>query len=154
MIHQNGSLAIVNDAQREHIYRTHRLPPQCPRCYLSFESVNEREEHQRSQDGCSLQPRPTNAPVGMNERQETQLRSKTLFRGLTEVAKWTKMYQILFPDEHESMIPTPCEYLIYEYFEHKLSEANSDKIMRISLITQLCRRAYNMACLLSAKFLD
>jgi len=36
-----------------------------------------------------------------------------LFAGLTETERWKKMYQILFPDEDELMIPTPREYLIY-----------------------------------------
>ncbi len=74
--------------------------------------MNELREHNRSRDVCEVQPPPTNTSVGMNEYQERQLKRRTLFSGLTEIAKWTKMYRILFPDEDESMIPTPCEYLI------------------------------------------
>lgn len=71
--------------------------------------MNDLHEHSRSRNACLLQPQPANAPVGMNEHQEIQLKKRALFGKLTEVAKWTKMYQILFPDEDESMIPTPCE---------------------------------------------
>lgn len=113
-----GHSAMANDAQREHIYRRHRLPPQCDRCYLSFRSVNELREHNRSRDVCALQPPPANTSVGMNEYQERQLKRRTLFSGLTEIAKWTKMYRILFPDEDESMIPTPCECFIYGCFNN------------------------------------
>ena len=110
-----GHSAFANVTQREHIYRAHRLPPQCQRCYLRFESVSELGEHARSRDACPLRPPPANTPVGINEHQEMQLKRRTLFSGLTEVEKWTKVYQILFPDEDESMIPPPCEY-VYECF--------------------------------------
>ena len=144
---------ITNYDQREHIYRAHRLPPQCQRCYLRFESMDDLREHSRSRDACPLRPPPANAPVGINDHQETQLKRRALFSGLTEVEKWTKMYQILFPDEVETIIPNPCEY-VQEYFLHWLWEANSNKTMRIPLVTQLWRRAYDKACLLSAKFLE
>jgi hypothetical protein len=30
--------------------------------------------------------------------------------GLTEYERWQEMYKILFPNDNESAMPTPCKY--------------------------------------------
>jgi len=69
------------------------------------------EDHLRG-TVCLVQLPPSNPPIGMSEDQGKQLRRRSLFVGLTKTQGWKRIYQILFPDEHELMIPNPCEYIL------------------------------------------
>ena len=48
---------------------------------------------------------------GFNKDQETKLRSKKRSRiPLTEEEKWKAVWQILFPNDTEDDIPSPCKF--------------------------------------------
>ncbi|KAF2101375.1 hypothetical protein NA57DRAFT_53346 [Rhizodiscina lignyota] len=89
---------------REHLYRRHKLPVRCPRCYTAFLNDKELSTHYRQLESCKIQQEH---PVeGLDKAQEAQLRSRKRLIG-TEEHKWKGMYSILFPDDDEDSIPSP-----------------------------------------------
>jgi hypothetical protein len=46
---------------------------------------------------------------GINKDQEKQIRIKTRAPTMPEEVKWNKIYKVIFPDDDESNIPSPCE---------------------------------------------
>ena len=48
-------------------------------------------------------------PDGFSKEQERALRRKRKFAG-SEDSKWRAMYRILFPDDDEADMPSPCEF--------------------------------------------
>lgn len=97
------------DIHREHLFRRHALPIQCPRCATSFENDNELRGHLMQEERCEARPDNTSYTEGFNEDQRKRLRTRTKTSGTSEEAKWRDMYLILFPDEDEKNIPSPCE---------------------------------------------
>ncbi|KAF2495305.1 hypothetical protein BU16DRAFT_386157 [Lophium mytilinum] len=94
---------------KEHLYRRHASPIHCPRCYQHFEHTMELKDHQRASEGCDV--RTKTAIEGFDKEQETRLRSKKRSAvSRSEEDKWREVYIILFPDEDESNIPTPCKH--------------------------------------------
>ena len=91
---------------REHIYRQHQLPAFCTRCGLTFTQDTELVAHSRlalACDVCAFDP-----PSGFSKEQERILRRKRKLAG-SEETKWRAMYKVLFPDDDDSDIPSPCE---------------------------------------------
>jgi hypothetical protein len=93
---------------REHLYRRHALPLQCNRCRDKFNSDAELLEHQRALITCERgQLKPAE---GFTPGQEKQLRSRKRSKpNMTEVEKWYQSYTILFPDDDQADMPTPCK---------------------------------------------
>jgi hypothetical protein len=47
---------------------------------------------------------------GFSQTQEKQLRSRKKAKAdMTEVEKWYQAYRILFPDDDQENVPTPCK---------------------------------------------
>ena len=93
---------------REHLYRRHLLPPQCHRCCTTFADDVALREHQRDPGGCEL--RELIPLEGFDKDQEKKMKSKKgsqVHHG--EVEKWKAVYRILFPDDHDADMPSPCE---------------------------------------------
>lgn len=91
---------------KEHLYRKHALPIECPRCCQSFGSEEDCREHLRTSQACEMRFKVQRD--GFNKDQETKLRSKKRSRiPLTEEEKWKAVWQILFPNETEDDIPSP-----------------------------------------------
>lgn len=89
------------------MFRQHALPVHCSRCYTVFKCDTELVTHQRLPEGCEV--RTVELPEGYNREQEGILRRKRKLAG-SEEEKWRAMYKILFPDDDESDIPTPCRH--------------------------------------------
>lgn len=90
--------------RREHLYRTHKQKPNCPRCHDIFASEAEVREHIKSRTPCEATQGP--AVEGFNSLQEKELKSKKRRPGVvSEADKWKQIFKILFPDRVE--IPSP-----------------------------------------------
>jgi hypothetical protein len=90
-----------------HLYRRHRRPHQCLRCFEIFADEQNLMQHQRSVDGCSI--REGSLAEGFDAKQEELLRSrKRKSSKCTEEDKWREMYQILFPEDNAADMPSPC----------------------------------------------
>jgi hypothetical protein len=100
---------------REHLYRTHKLPAHCARCWKTFADAKALIEHTRCPEPCTLINQPE--MQGINMEQDTKLRSRKRGRGskqklepnMSEAEKWRQMYKIIFPDTEEDMIPPACK---------------------------------------------
>jgi len=93
---------------REHIYRQHQLIL-CTRCGETFKRQDDLTAHSRLSQGCELKnydiPDPSE---GFDKAKEALLKKKRKLPNLTEEQKWKDMFMILFPEDAESTIPSPC----------------------------------------------
>ena len=93
---------------KEHLYRNHALPIQCPRCCQTFSDEEDCIQHQKALRGCE---RKEGAPLeGVSKAQEAKLRSKKRsISSLPDEAKWKVIYKILFPQVADDQIPSACK---------------------------------------------
>lgn len=95
-----------------HVYRNHKRPIHCSRCFAIFDTIGLLTEHIRKEPPCATQePR---AFDGIDDVQMARLRSRkqTSNTVLNEEDKWRKMYRIIFPDEDPAKAPSPCEFFV------------------------------------------
>jgi hypothetical protein len=92
---------------REHLHRRHALPIRCERCCVTFRTDLELSSHLRQPQACEVREGPL--LCGFNKEQERQLRSRRK-TGLDEAGKWKEVYKILFPDDDEALMPSPCGF--------------------------------------------
>lgn len=105
---------------KEHLYRAHSLPIQCPRCGKSFTVESDLDAHLRSAPSCEI--RENARMQGMNKEQEKKLRSKKRSADVqSEEDKWKAVYRILFPDDDPSVMPSP-------YFEYDQTTNGGDEM--------------------------
>ena len=91
---------------KEHLYRNHALPIQCPRCCQTFSNEDDCLQHQRAQRGCE---RKEGASLeGVSKVQEAKLKSKKRSTSSDE-ARWKVIYKILFPQVADDQIPSACK---------------------------------------------
>ncbi|KAF4822901.1 hypothetical protein CGCTS75_v010449 [Colletotrichum tropicale] len=96
---------------KEHLHRTHRQKPNCPRCRMTFSAEADVREHLKSQSLCEVLEGLS--VEGFDEVQEKQLKSKKRGRVVkSEQDKWKEIYRILFPDSTE--IPDPLYNLAFD----------------------------------------
>jgi hypothetical protein len=99
----------TNAHLREHLYRKHRVPIQCKRCWINFKSSTELEGHYTADDICEKKAGTT--AEGVTADIEERLRSrKQMGPRKSEEDRWREIYKLLFPDE---IVPSPCERLLY-----------------------------------------
>ena len=98
---------VINDRQREHVYRKHRLHQfKCNRCCQELKNSIQLSAHQRSEVACEI--RIDEPQEGINEEQLLRLRSRKKPQGkLSEEEKWNEAYKVIFPDD--DLIPSPCK---------------------------------------------
>lgn len=95
---------------REHLYRRHRAPIHCSRCWVEFKTQAELEAHSRSTNICDL-AELTTPFEGITTEIEKKLRSrKKDSRVQSEADRWRGIYRVLFPDE---VVPSPCKEIDY-----------------------------------------
>lgn len=92
---------------REHLYRAHKKPIHCKRCWTLFKSQEELEEHMIIQAADICETVPGKTPDGITVEQVMQLRSrKKSTREQSDEDRWRDIYRLLFPDEQ---VPSPCK---------------------------------------------
>lgn len=74
---------------------------------MDFKTETRLSDHQREETACSIQAE--DLPEGINDSQFELLRSRKRAGQLevSEEDKWSKIYQIIFPDD--DIIPSPCK---------------------------------------------
>lgn len=95
---------------KEHLYRNHTLPIQCPRCCQTFSNEEDCLQHQRAQRGCEWKE---GTPLeGVSKAQEAKLRSKKRSTSsFPDEARWKVIYKILFPQVADDRIPSAyCDF--------------------------------------------
>ena len=93
---------------KEHLYRNHTLPIQCPRCCQTFSNEDDCIQHQSAQRGCEWKERD---PLeGVSKAQEVKLRrKKRSTSSFPDEARWKAIYKILFPQVADDQIPNACK---------------------------------------------
>ncbi|KAF4633012.1 hypothetical protein G7Y89_g5111 [Cudoniella acicularis] len=99
---------------REHLYRCHRAPVHCKRCWLTFKNQEQFDAHMVVDLAKMCQTKPGKSPDGITPETERKLRSRKKPKpNLNDEDKWKEVYRILFPDEE---VPSP-------YFDFAQDEA-------------------------------
>jgi DNA-directed RNA polymerase subunit M/transcription elongation factor TFIIS len=91
---------------REHLYRRHKVPIRCARCGVDFPNDKALIDHSRQPESCAL--RRVEHVNGIDKVQEAQLKRRKKPTE-TEEQRWKAMFLILFPDDDEDAIPSPCK---------------------------------------------
>jgi hypothetical protein len=88
------------------MFRRHRAPIQCVRCWLFFKDQFGLDTHLSVDTICKR--RPGTRTDGITPDMEKRLRSrKKTFANQTEEERWREIYGMLFPDED---VPTACKF--------------------------------------------
>ncbi|KAF5670056.1 hypothetical protein FHETE_4739 [Fusarium heterosporum] len=97
---------------KEHVYRTHKAPIHCKRCFIIVKTEKQLELHLRQAVACEVINPPREMP-GIDAETKERLKSRRGIQNISEEEKWTHMYRILFPLAQD--IPSPyCDLQILE----------------------------------------
>jgi hypothetical protein len=141
---------------KQHLYRTHKRPDSyCGRCFGTFRSQNDLEEHSRTHPPCPVDLCPF--PEKMTHDQKTVIRRRG--DGKDPVTTWFFIYGTLFPESSKPSSPyteivsneaaanfrqwyeTPEAVVVFrENFESRIAEAfpNSSDQFWIQMIHEEC----------------
>lgn len=90
---------------KEHIYRCHRMPVHCKRCWKQFKNQELLDSHLTVDIGAMCELKNGTAPDGITTEQERRLRSrKKSSPNQSDEGRWREIYQVLFPNEE---VPSP-----------------------------------------------
>ncbi|KAH8660986.1 hypothetical protein BGZ60DRAFT_566648 [Tricladium varicosporioides] len=90
---------------KEHLYRYHKAPPYCKRCWKVFETVEQREIHETAPAVLICEIVKGSPPEGVRPDQQQQLKTKAkAYPGQTEQERWKDIYRMLFPS---CTVPSP-----------------------------------------------
>ena len=103
-------LGVSAYTDREHVYRSHSLKPQCTRCRKTFPDDAQLADHSRSATPCEVRDLEIQGVDGVDLATKERLRSRrSAFMGESEEQIWKDMYLILFPQTDPTAIPSPCK---------------------------------------------
>ncbi|KAK7745750.1 hypothetical protein SLS62_009631 [Diatrype stigma] len=94
---------VLKDISRvkQHLRRSHRRPPYCPKCWQVFGDENGRDVHIRAESCLALDaagtPASASALEGITSAQQEQL-ERRVDKKLSRADQWYSMYAVLFPD--------------------------------------------------------
>jgi hypothetical protein len=93
------------NSDREHLYRAHAQPIQCPRCYKVVETDADLFDHLRGE------PCEVSAPQAIEgiSREQLKVLRKRAAPCRLEEEKWRDVYRLLYPTVLETEIPSPCK---------------------------------------------
>ncbi|EXM20770.1 hypothetical protein V3481_016551 [Fusarium oxysporum f. sp. vasinfectum] len=97
---------------KEHIYRSHKAPMYCKRCFRIFKTEKELDAHLRQDPACEVVS-PSREMPGIDNETKERLKSRRGIQNISEEEKWKHMYKVLFPRTED--IPSPyCDLQILE----------------------------------------
>ncbi|KLO82121.1 Uncharacterized protein LW93_9303 [Fusarium fujikuroi] len=100
------------DYNREHIYRSHKAPIYCKRCFGIVKTEKELDAHLRQDPACEVVS-PSREMPGIDNETKERLKSRRGIQNFSEEEKWKHMYKVLFPKTED--IPSPyCDLQILE----------------------------------------
>jgi hypothetical protein len=94
---------------REHIYRSHKAPIHCKRCFTIVKTEKELDAHLRQEPACEV-VNPSREMPGINNETKERLKSRRGIQNISEEEKWKHMYKVLFPETED--IPSPCKFYL------------------------------------------
>ncbi|QDS75604.1 hypothetical protein FKW77_006447 [Venturia effusa] len=139
---------------KQHLYRAHAEPTQCPRCHLVVDTDADLRNHIRGEPCPVAEPHPMEGIT----REQLQILTKRAAPCRLEEDKWMDVYRLLFPGELEADLPSPCKLLsisiltiadlmVVQDYEHGMATERSRqfrrdllRMIRIELFS-LARRA-------------
>ncbi|CZR55765.1 uncharacterized protein PAC_05653 [Phialocephala subalpina] len=90
---------------KEHIYRCHRMPVHCKRCWKQFKNQELLDSHLTVDTSSMCELKNGITPDGVTTEQERRLRSrKKSSPNQSDEGRWREIYQVLFPNEE---VPSP-----------------------------------------------
>ncbi|KAG4286450.1 hypothetical protein FPRO06_07710 [Fusarium proliferatum] len=96
----------------EHIYRSHKAPIYCKRCFGIVKTEKELDAHLRQDPACEVVS-PSREMPGIDNETKERLKSRRGIQNFSEEEKWKHMYKVLFPKTED--IPSPyCDLQILE----------------------------------------
>lgn len=101
----------TNRCIRSHLYRRHELI-QCPRCWCTHKNTRSLTVHLQMDPPCEKQQNMGLADGVTQEQKEKLLSRKKAHGDMTHEERWRHIYMILFPDDDENSIPSPCKSLL------------------------------------------
>jgi len=106
------ALNLLLNLSREHLYRRHRAPIQCARCWPQFDDQANLNTHLTVKNVCEVREGFTTDSMTVD--MEKRIRSrKNASKDQTEEDRWKVMYGILFQNE---AVPSPCEFDLFESY--------------------------------------
>ncbi|KAF5972660.1 hypothetical protein FCOIX_9241 [Fusarium coicis] len=97
---------------KEHIYRCHKAPIYCKRCFGIVKTEKELDSHLRQHPACEVVS-PSRDMPGIDNETKDRLKSRRGIQNFSEEEKWKHMYKVLFPKTED--IPSPyCDFKIIE----------------------------------------
>jgi uncharacterized C2H2 Zn-finger protein len=78
----------------------------CPRCWQIFQNEADVDSHLQRKQVCEIGE--AKSIERLDKTMEVRLRSRKRTT-LSEVEKWKEVYRILFPDDSDDMMPSPCK---------------------------------------------
>ncbi|KAI1063695.1 hypothetical protein LB506_005908 [Fusarium annulatum] len=97
---------------KEHIYRSHKAPIYCKRCFGIVKTEKELDAHLRQDPACEVVS-PSREMPGIDNETKERLKSRRGIQNFSEEEKWKHMYKVLFPKTED--IPSPyCDLQILE----------------------------------------
>ncbi|KAF5705702.1 hypothetical protein FMUND_11944 [Fusarium mundagurra] len=97
---------------KEHIYRSHKAPIYCKRCFGIVKTDKELDAHLRQDPACEVVS-PSREMPGIDNETKERLKSRRGIQNFSEEEKWKHMYKVLFPRTED--IPSPyCDLQILE----------------------------------------
>ncbi|KAM0234075.1 hypothetical protein ACHAP5_010176 [Fusarium lateritium] len=109
---QKGWHSVHRINEREHIYRSHRAPLHCKRCFSIVKTEKQLELHLRQEKACEVLHPPREMP-GIDAETKERLKSRQGIQHNSEEERWTRMYKILFPLAQQ--VPSPyCDLQAFE----------------------------------------
>lgn len=97
------------DYNREHIYRSHKAPIYCKRCFRIVKTEKELDAHLRQDPACEVVS-PSREMPGIDNETKERLKSRRGIQNISEEEKWKHMYKVLFPRTED--IPSPCKFYL------------------------------------------
>ncbi|KAH6963006.1 hypothetical protein DER45DRAFT_552195 [Fusarium avenaceum] len=89
---------------KEHIYRSHKAPIHCKRCFTILKTEKQLELHLRQDQACEVL-RPAREMPGIDAETKDRLKSRQGIQHNSEEERWARMYKILFPLTRQ--VPSP-----------------------------------------------
>ncbi|KAF5579405.1 uncharacterized protein FSUBG_13624 [Fusarium subglutinans] len=97
---------------KEHIYRSHKAPIYCKRCFRIVKAEKDLDAHLRQDPACEVVS-PSREMPGIDNETKERLKSRRGIQNFSEEEKWKHMYRVLFPNTED--IPSPyCDLQILE----------------------------------------
>ncbi|KAI1079384.1 hypothetical protein F5B20DRAFT_177009 [Whalleya microplaca] len=81
---------------KQHLIRRHSAPIYCPRCYETFGSNGELDDHYRKAIPCDIQHEKIVTGLSAAQREHLSRRSD---QSLTDEGKWFEVWRTIFPNE-------------------------------------------------------